>query len=115
MAKNDAAHRMVIASPSSPDAQLATLQFRTLASATNRSLLEIDLGTGRKHQIRVHLSDMGHPITGDERYGSRRNPARRLALHAGYLAFKHPVTGKEVVLHSPLPRSFDLILNKDQL
>jgi len=95
--------------------KLAVSHFEVLRSSSHYSILEVKIDTGRKHQIRVHLSDMGHPITGDERYGARRNPARRLALHAGYLAFKHPVTGKEVVLHSPLPRSFDLILNKDRL
>ncbi len=93
--------------------KLAVSHFQVLRSSSHFSILEVKIDTGRKHQIRVHLSDMGHPITGDERYGSRKNPARRLTLHAGYLAFKHPVTDKEVVFHSPLPHAFDLVLNKD--
>ncbi len=94
--------------------KFAVSHYQVLRSSSNYSILEVKIDTGRKHQIRVHLSDSGHPIAGDERYNARTNPARRLALHACYLALKHPVTGKEVVLHCPLPKSFDLILNKDK-
>ena len=92
----------------------AISHYQVLRSSSHYSILEVKIDTGRKHQIRVHLSDSGHPIAGDDRYNARTNPARRLALHACYLSFKHPVTGKEVVLHSPLPKSFDMILNKDK-
>jgi 23S rRNA pseudouridine1911/1915/1917 synthase len=59
--------------------------------------------TGRKNQIRVHLADIGHPIVGDEKYGATKNPARRLGLHAHFISFPHPVTGKKVLLESELP------------
>lgn len=93
----------------------AVTHYQVLRSSSHYSILEVKIDTGRKHQIRVHLSDSGHPIAGDDRYNARTNPARRLALHACYLALKHPVTGKEIVFHSPLPKSFDQILNKDRL
>lgn len=92
----------------------AISHYQVLRSSSHYSILEVKIDTGRKHQIRVHLSDSGHPIAGDDRYHARTNPARRLALHACYLALKHPVSGKEIVFHSPLPRSFDLILNQDK-
>ena len=94
--------------------KLSVTHYEVLRSSSNYSILEVKIDTGRKHQIRVQLSDSGHPIAGDDRYGSRTNPARRLALHACYLSLKHPVSGKEIVLHCPLPRSFDQILNKDK-
>lgn len=96
------------------DAKLSTTRYRALRSSAHYSLLEIELDTGRKHQIRVHLADLGHPIAGDERYGCKTNPAGRLALHACELAFVHPVSGKRMVFHSPMPDSFDQILKKDR-
>ena len=70
------------------------------------SLLKIRLETGRKHQIRVHLSDLGHPVAGDKTYNAQTNPFGRIALHAWRLEFKHPVTGKDLVFTSPAPSSF---------
>ncbi|MDD5672445.1 MAG: RNA pseudouridine synthase, partial [Candidatus Omnitrophica bacterium] len=96
------------------DAKLSTTRFRVLRSSAHYSLLEIELETGRKHQIRVHLADLGHPIAGDERYGCKTNPAGRLALHACELALIHPVSGKRMVFHSAMPDSFDQILKKDK-
>ncbi len=92
----------------------AISHYQVLRSSSNYSILEVKIDTGRKHQIRVQLSDMGHPIAGDERYQARTNPIRRIALHACYLSLKHPVSGKEIVFHSPLPKAFDQILNKDK-
>jgi len=70
------------------------------------SYLRLKLHTGRKHQIRVHTSHIGHPIIGDKRYGAIANPIRRLGLHAVRLAFTHPDTGKWIDIFSPLPKSF---------
>ncbi len=119
IAKNNAAHRMVIASPKFPDAQLATLQFRTLASASGRSLLEIDLGTGRKHQIRLQLANYGHPIIGDSKYGATTKFASGIALHAYKLTIEHPTLRRSITFVADVPGSWnkfpDEILRKTQV
>jgi len=103
----------VYSTPDAHDAKLSTTRYRTLRSSPHYSLLEVALETGRKHQIRVHLSEMDHPIVGDERYGSKTDPAGRLGLHAFYLSLAHPVSGKELVFESPLPPVFEQVLKKD--
>ncbi len=82
----------------------AVTHYRVITRSQSRSLVELTLGTGRRHQIRVHLSQAGHPIIGDEKYGSKSNPAKRLGLHAVALNFTHPTTGKKMLLTSPLPK-----------
>lgn len=84
----------------------AITRFRVLKRARRRTLLEVELGSGRKHQIRVHLAELGHPITGDKVYGSSASPLGRLALHAERLVFRHPVTGERKQFESPCPREF---------
>ena len=84
-------------------AKLAVTHYRLLASRGAHSLVEVKLGTGRKHQIRVHLAGLGCPVIGDPDYGAKTNPARRLGLHAWKLALAHPVTGESLNLESPLP------------
>ena len=69
-------------------------------------MLEVTLETGRKNQIRVHLSEAGHPIIGDQFYGSTVNPINRLALHAKLLGFTHPSTGKRMTFTAPVPKAF---------
>lgn len=82
----------------------AITHFRVLSRSKTRTLVELTLATGRRHQIRVHLAQAGHPIIGDEKYGATTNPARRLGLHAVALTFTHPTTGKSIRLTSPLPK-----------
>jgi len=89
-----------------PDAKLAVTHYRTIASTPNYSMLEVRLETGRKNQIRAHLSEAGHPVVGDQLYGSTINPLGRLGLHANVLGFTHPTTGKKMVFKAPLPKSF---------
>lgn len=84
----------------------AHTRYETLQSNERYSLLSLQLETGRKNQIRVHLSEKGHPITGDRRYGSHDNPAGRLALHAYRLQFIHPITRRELTFESPIPAKF---------
>ena len=69
---------------------LAITHYRVVKTFGERSLLEVTLETGRKHQIRVQLAAIGHPIAGDRKYGATTDPARRLALHSGELKFPHP-------------------------
>ncbi len=82
----------------------AVTHYRVLAEAGRRSLVQLTLDTGRRHQIRVQLAHAGCPIVGDEKYGARSDPARRLGLHATGLCFPHPATGEEMEFASPLPR-----------
>jgi len=89
-----------------PDAKFAVTHYRTIASAGQFSMLEVTLETGRKNQIRAHLSEKGHPIAGDQFYGSSTNPLGRLGLHAKLLGFIHPTTGKKMTFTAPVPKSF---------
>lgn len=84
----------------------AVTHFRTLERAAGYSLVELELETGRKNQIRVHLKDLGYPVAGDRKYGNGDNPIGRLALHAFRLNFFHPVTGEEMKFETPFPVSF---------
>ena len=84
----------------------AITHVKVLARGSRLSLLEVRLETGRKHQIRVHLAEAGHPIAGDEIYGSRTNPFRRLALHGAHLEFRHPQSHTTLHFDSPPPRAF---------
>src|SRR5690606_23745927 len=92
----------VFAGPPTKRSKLAVTHYRVLKSGADRSLLEVRTETGRKHQIRVHLAELGHPIVGDDKYGRRRR-GERLALHASSLRFKHPTGGAAVECRSPLP------------
>jgi len=94
----------VFVAPRSEHTRHAVTHYRVLAEARHRSLVELTLETGRRHQIRVHLADAGCPIAGDEKYGAQSNPAKRLALHATELHFPHPETGEELSFKSPLPK-----------
>jgi 23S rRNA pseudouridine1911/1915/1917 synthase len=73
--------------------ELAITHYRVLAKRGNRSILELQLETGRKNQIRVQLAAFGHPIVGDSKYGANSGSARRLMLHSCELSFSHPVSG----------------------
>ncbi len=100
----------VYSGPNTEDAKQAVTHYRVLRAGADHSLLEIELETGRKHQIRVHLSDLGHPVVGDKRYGDGSDPIKRLGLHAHFLALIHPVSEKRLVFESPMPKSFEQIL-----
>ncbi len=86
--------------------QKAITHYKVLEKNKYFSLLEVKLETGRKNQIRVHLQDIGHPVVGDKKYGSKQNPIGRVGLHARVLAFVHPITGKIVRFETNVPRKF---------
>jgi 23S rRNA pseudouridine1911/1915/1917 synthase len=94
----------VFSVPRSENTRHAVTHFRVLASTPNRSLVELTLETGRRHQIRVQLAEAGCPIIGDKKYGGKSNPAKRLGLHSSALRFPHPITGKEMSFTCPLPK-----------
>lgn len=84
----------------------AETHFETIKANKYFTLLKLNLETGRKNQIRVHMQDMGHPIIGDEKYGATKNPIGRLGLHALSLAFEHPITKELHKFESPIPTAF---------
>jgi RluA family pseudouridine synthase len=85
----------------------AVTHVKVLKKNSKTTFVEVLLETGRKHQIRVHLAERGHPIVGDKAYGSTLNPIRRLALHGVQLEFRHPVSGEKKTLRSNWPKEFD--------
>lgn len=102
--KNEATNRTTVSTESLPGAQLAELHYRHLASSERYHLLEIDLLTGRHHQIRAQLAAIQAPIKGDVKYGARRsNRDRSIHLHSWKLQFTHPVANEKVLLTAPLP------------
>jgi 23S rRNA pseudouridine1911/1915/1917 synthase len=90
----------------------ALTRIRPVERFGKATLVEATLGTGRTHQVRVHLAWLGHPVLGDSLYGDpQHDPAAapRLALHAAHLGFRHPGTGKEMEFDSPLPRDLQAL------
>jgi len=84
----------------------AITHYKTIKSNELYSLLKMNLETGKKNQIRVHLQDLKHPVVGDKKYGSTSNPIGRLALHAWVLAFTHPRTNEKLRFETSIPGSF---------
>ena len=97
---------MVYSSPRPNDGKKAITHYKVLQSNRNFSLLQVNLDTGRKNQIRVHMQDIGHPVVGDKKYGSRNNAIGRLGLHAHAIELKHPTTGEAMRFESKTPASF---------
>lgn len=86
-----------------PEGKRAVTRYKVLRVLNGASVLSLELETGRTHQIRVHMSHIGHPLVGDTRYGGKGDLLDRQALHAVAIDFLHPYTGKRVKLRSPLP------------
>jgi 23S rRNA pseudouridine1911/1915/1917 synthase len=101
--KDERHRRMHVTGSNAPDAQRAELSYRMLCHEKSGTLLEVALETGRKHQIRVQLSDAGWPIVGDRKYGSARTFPLGIALHSRRLTFEHPVRRTPITLEAPLP------------
>ena len=100
---------MVFSGDPGPNAKEAITHYRTLKTGHGFSLVDVEIATGRKNQIRVHMKDLGNPIAGDKRYGSKTNPLGRLCLHAGELILVHPLTGEEVTFRARTPKEFHRI------
>ncbi len=94
--------------------KLAITHYRVIKSLGNNTLLDVITETGRKNQIRVHLSEAGFPIVGDRKYGADDKFKRRIRLHASYLSFPHPSDGRTVIVESPLPEGFLALKMKDE-
>ena len=108
---DDRHRRMHVVGPTVPGAREARLAYRQLTVIKHDSWLEIELETGRKHQIRLQLSHHGHPVVGDRKYGSREPFPAGIALHARRLVISHPTTGARLEFEASLPdtwRQFDI-------
>ena len=88
------------------EGKLAITRYKVLKRGQGHTMLEVELDTGRKNQIRVHLKELGHPIAGDRRYGARPSLIHRLALHAQTLRFVHPISRREMNFTTPIPSTF---------
>ncbi|MEX1223013.1 MAG: RluA family pseudouridine synthase [Pirellulales bacterium] len=104
--KDERHRRMHVGSLHSPAAQHAQLRYRRLESYPEGDLLEVELLTGRKHQIRLQLAHHGLPIVGDRKYGSRIEFAPGIALHSRRLSLMHPVRKERMEFVAPLPKSW---------
>lgn len=94
------------AAPNEAGARLAVTRYRVRERRATVTVLDVTLGTGRRHQIRVQLAALGHPVVGDRAYHAKTDPVKRLCLHATTLGFIHPGTGAAVRFESPVPSAF---------
>jgi tRNA pseudouridine32 synthase/23S rRNA pseudouridine746 synthase/23S rRNA pseudouridine1911/1915/1917 synthase len=95
--------------------RLSHTAYRVLKQAKNFALLEVDLLTGRKNQIRVHLAGIGHSIVGDRKYGDAKQAYNRLALHARSISLPHPTTGQQLCFTAPVPGFFHKLVGAFRL
>jgi 23S rRNA pseudouridine1911/1915/1917 synthase len=98
----------------SPNAKFSITSYKIIKRLPNYSLLDVKTDTGRKNQIRVHLSDIGCPIVGDRKYGASADFIRRVRLHAYSLLFPHPESGEMMTVLSPMPDGFLSVKAKDE-
>jgi len=105
----------VYSTPDPAAGKLSHTEYTVLKEAKGLSLLEIHLLTGRKHQIRVHLSERGHPIVGDKKYGRANDGSGTLALHARSISFTHPVCGKQMTFATGIPDFFTRLVGSIEL
>lgn len=105
-----------MSSPFDNGGKIAITHYKVLERGRRNTLVELRLDTGRKNQIRVHLSDLHHPVVGDKKYGAAvfqdalPSESKRMYLHAVRLYFRHPVTGEELHFSTPVPPDFIAVL-----
>lgn len=112
LAENKA--RVVYSTPDTTKGKLSHTAYKVLKTANKFSLLEINLLTGRKHQIRVHLAEIGHPVVGDRKYGKVKETYKRLALHAKAISFRHPFNGKCLAFETGSPEYFNKLVGSEE-
>jgi RluA family pseudouridine synthase len=112
LAENKA--HVVYSTPDATKGKLSHTAYKVLKDTKEFSLLEVNLLTGRKHQIRVHLAEIGHPVVGDDKYGNGKERYKRLALHAKSISFIHPLSGKRLTFETGPPEYFSKLLEGKQ-
>ncbi len=108
LAENKANKMYSVVNPN--DGKFSKTGYKVIKESTNYSLLEINLFTGTKNQIRVHFSEKGNPVAGDKIYGQTKSHVKRLALHSSSLSITHPFTQKEVTFKAEMPKFFMKIM-----
>ncbi len=104
LVRNEAQNKSYIAKPGAKEAKQAILSYKTLVKGEHYTLLEVNLETGRHHQIRCQLAAIGCPIKGDLKYGAKRsNPDGGICLHARKIEFIHPVKKENICITAPVP------------
>ncbi len=104
LVRNEAQNKSYIAKPDAKEAKQAVLSYKTLVKGEHYTLLEVNLETGRHHQIRCQLAAIGCPIKGDLKYGAKRsNPDGGICLHARKIEFIHPVKKENICITAPVP------------
>ena len=93
--------------------QFSITHYKVLKESDKYSLLDVNIDTGRKNQIRVHMGDLGHHVIGDDKYGNPSNPLKRLGLHAYCLELTHPLTKKKMKFTAPMPKEFDTLFKNN--
>jgi tRNA pseudouridine32 synthase/23S rRNA pseudouridine746 synthase/23S rRNA pseudouridine1911/1915/1917 synthase len=107
----NSAHK-VYSTPDAAKGRLSHTAYKVLKGGKDFSLVEVHLLTGRKHQIRVHFAEKGHPVIGDSKYGRGKIGSKRLALHARSITFTHPFSGKQMTFDTGIPEDFVRLLGK---
>lgn len=105
---------MMYSSKKTGDGQYAITHYKVLKENEEYSLLDVNIDTGRKNQIRVHLGESGHYVVGDDKYGNPKNPLGRLGLHAYELTLIHPFTSKKLSFKAPIPKEFNNLFDTKQ-
>ncbi len=105
-------HRVYSVATDNGEGKYAQTEYEVVQAEGEYALLDINLLTGRKNQIRVHLADIGHPVVGDKKYGAKTDPIKRLALQSYALAFNHPVSGTPLSFTLDMPPKFKSLLYK---
>ena len=95
---------LITYSTNKSDGKLAITKYKVIKNNKKYSLLDIEILTGRKNQIRVHMNDINHPIIGDKKYNSKTNPIKRLGLHANKLILQHPITKQTMTFEDKTPK-----------
>ena len=111
--KNPKNNKTTVFTRETPGAKEARLHYKVLKEGERYALLEVDLETGRHHQIRAQLAKTGHPVKGDLKYGAKRSlPGGGIMLHAKKLTFIHPVKKKLMQIDAPLPETFNELIKR---
>lgn len=104
---------LMYVSNNSKDAKKCITHYKVMKTNKTYSLLDVNIDTGRKNQIRVQLGNIGHYVIGDDKYGEPSNPLKRLGLHSYELSFVHPLTGKLCKFNAPIPEEFNKLFEHE--
>lgn len=96
----------------SKNGELAITSYEKVSENNQYTLVNIDIKTGKKNQIRVQFNEIGHSIVGDKKYGIKKDPLRRMCLHANYIEFNHPATNKIMKIETNVPKCFINLMNQ---